>query len=100
MAGATAAVKTGITEVEVLRRWRGSPVNGGERCGIPNELAEELARLDPPAVRIIRQDVPPTEGIDGEGVIGGDAAKTRGDALIELVGELVQELRLARGAKK
>jgi len=101
------AVKTGVCEVEVLRRWRGSPVNGigpngepGEKCGIPEELAKNLAALDPPAVRILRHDVPPTEGISTDGVIGGDAQLTRGDALIELVTELVQELKLARGAKK
>jgi len=91
---------TGVTEVEVLRRWQGSAVQPQEKCGIPQALAEQLANLDPPAVRIIRHNVPATEGIDKEGVIGGDATRTRGDALIELVGELVQELRLARGPKK
>lgn len=95
---------TGLTEVEVIRRWKGSAVNPLEKCGIPDALADELASipesLGGPAVKIIRRNVPRTEGIDADGVIGGDARRTRSDALIELVTELLQEMRLSRGGAK
>lgn len=101
---------TGITEVEVLRRWRGSPVNGpadnrpGEHCGLPDALADELANIPEsmggPAVKIIRRNVPKTEGIDAHGVVGGDQARTRGDVLIELMTELLQEFRRRDGGRK
>ena len=62
-------MRTGMTEVEVIRRWRGSSVNPLERCGIPDELADELASIPDdkggPAVRILRRNVPETAGLGG-----------------------------------
>lgn len=86
----------GITEVEVITRWRGSPVNPLERCGIPDDLATELAAMNPPVVRIIRRNVPPTAGIGLGGKIGGDAPVNQTELLLSLVKELVEELKASR----
>jgi hypothetical protein len=93
---AAVAEKTRTVRVEVLRRWRGSAVNEREECGIPLALAEELAAMDPPAVRIIsREAVPDTEGKNGDpwAVAGGS------NPLYELILELVTELKAKRGGK-
>lgn len=94
-----------MTEVEVLRRWRGSPVNArtenapGEHCGVPDELADELAAMSPPCVRILRRNVPATEGIGHDGVMGSDKTENTHAVLIDLVRELVIELRTSRTRK-
>ncbi len=100
MAAVATETKSGITEVEVLQRWRGSPVNALERCGIPDALAKELAGMNPPAVRIIREHVPPTEGIGKNGQIGGDAPVNQIDVMCTLVRELVAELKSERERRR
>ena len=66
-----------MTKVEVLRRWQGSPVNKGEFCGVPDDLADELAALKDrdgrpdPAVRIVQRNVPETAGLGGDNSLSG-----------------------------
>jgi hypothetical protein len=83
-----------MTEVEVLRRWQGSTVNPLEKCGVPDALADQLAALDPPAVKILRRNVPATEGI------GADPWHGAGNnALYELITVLIEEVRAGRHKK-
>ena len=102
-----------MTEVEVIRRWQGSPVMGrvyaedgttlikeGERCGLDDEFARRLAdnkhpitgKADP-LVRIIRMNVPATAGIASDGVLP-DAAR------IMMLEEELASLRAAQAPRQ
>lgn len=97
-----------LVEVEFLRSTRvGSTVYNGpietdhggglrslhpaDKCGVDGEMATKLVAMG--AAKITRRDIPATERIGANGVIGGDDPTFRNDALTDAVKELVVALR-------